>query len=128
MRRLIGSPVKTLNLKENFWSGRRDSNPRHQPWQGCALPLSYARILFSKSKEEWILQNNQRIARAFFIFGGKISFFLKKQKRFFTYFRNVITSIPYWFCGYGGNGRHNRLKICWALCPCRFDSGYPHHL
>ena len=26
-----------------FWSGRRDSNPRLQPWQGCALPLSYAR-------------------------------------------------------------------------------------
>jgi hypothetical protein len=25
------------------WSGRRDSNPRPQPWQGCALPLSYAR-------------------------------------------------------------------------------------
>ena len=31
------------------WSGRRDSNPRPQPWQGCALPLSYARTahLFS---------------------------------------------------------------------------------
>ncbi len=26
------------------WSGRRDSNPRPQPWQGCALPLSYSRI------------------------------------------------------------------------------------
>jgi hypothetical protein len=26
------------------WSGRRDSNSRPQPWQGCALPLSYARI------------------------------------------------------------------------------------
>src|SRR5215469_15374251 len=26
------------------WSGRRDSNPRPQPWQGCALPLSYARV------------------------------------------------------------------------------------
>ncbi len=26
------------------WSGRRDSNPRPQPWQGCALPLSYARM------------------------------------------------------------------------------------
>jgi hypothetical protein len=26
-----------------YWSGRRDVNPRHQPWQGCALPLSYAR-------------------------------------------------------------------------------------
>ena len=25
------------------WSGRRDSNSRPQPWQGCALPLSYAR-------------------------------------------------------------------------------------
>ena len=24
-------------------SGQRDSNARHQPWQGCALPLSYAR-------------------------------------------------------------------------------------
>jgi hypothetical protein len=28
----------------NSWSGRRDSNPRPQPWQGCALPLSYARV------------------------------------------------------------------------------------
>ena len=26
-----------------IWSGRRDSNPRPQPWQGCALPLSYTR-------------------------------------------------------------------------------------
>ena len=25
------------------WSGRRDSNPRRQPWQGCTLPLSYSR-------------------------------------------------------------------------------------
>ncbi len=25
------------------WSGKRGSNPRHQPWQGCALPLSYSR-------------------------------------------------------------------------------------
>ena len=27
-----------------YWSGRWDSNPRPQPWQGCALPLSYARV------------------------------------------------------------------------------------
>ena len=26
-----------------FWSGRRDLNPRLQPWQGCTLPLSYSR-------------------------------------------------------------------------------------
>src|SRR5258708_1622663 len=27
-----------------YWSGRRDSNPRPRPWQGRALPLSYTRI------------------------------------------------------------------------------------
>ena len=27
------------------WSGRRDSNSRHSPWQGDALPLSHSRIL-----------------------------------------------------------------------------------
>ena len=26
------------DLRECRWSGRRDSNPRPQPWQGCALP------------------------------------------------------------------------------------------
>src|SRR5262249_25556774 len=31
------------DFPEEIWSGRRDSNPRPQPWQGCALPLSYAR-------------------------------------------------------------------------------------
>lgn len=29
-----------------FSSGQRDSNARHSPWQGDALPLSYARKLF----------------------------------------------------------------------------------
>src|SRR5690606_18513482 len=29
------------------WSGRGDSNARPQPWQGCALPLSYARTPWS---------------------------------------------------------------------------------
>ena len=31
------------NLDPEVWSGRRDSNPRPRPWQGRALPLSYAR-------------------------------------------------------------------------------------
>ncbi|SCA57237.1 hypothetical protein MTBPR1_40260 [Candidatus Terasakiella magnetica] len=26
------------------WSGRGDSNARPKPWQGFALPLSYARL------------------------------------------------------------------------------------
>ena len=30
-------------------------------------------------------------------------------------------------CGYGGTGRRAGLKIRWAIRPCRFDSGYPHH-
>ena len=33
------------SIAKEKWSGRRDSNPRPQPWQGCALPLSYARSL-----------------------------------------------------------------------------------
>ena len=30
--------------KGAYWSGRRDSNSRHLPWQGNALPLSHSRI------------------------------------------------------------------------------------
>ena len=26
-----------------IWSGKRGSNPRPQPWQGCAIPLSHSR-------------------------------------------------------------------------------------
>ena len=33
------------NLLFSFWSGKRDSNSRHLPWQGNALPLSHSRIL-----------------------------------------------------------------------------------
>src|SRR2546425_216269 len=36
---------KTLPLRgaREFWSGRRDLNPRLRPWQGRTLPLSYSR-------------------------------------------------------------------------------------
>jgi hypothetical protein len=27
-----------------YWSGKRDSNPRLRPWQGRTLPLSYSRL------------------------------------------------------------------------------------
>lgn len=36
--------VNRSDFLGKIWSGRWDSNPRPQPWQGCALPLSYARI------------------------------------------------------------------------------------
>jgi hypothetical protein len=32
-----------LGVWELAWSGKRGSNPRHPPWQGGALPLSYSR-------------------------------------------------------------------------------------
>ena len=31
-------------IQKEDWSGRRGSNSRHRPWQGRALPLSYARL------------------------------------------------------------------------------------
>ena len=34
---------RTGRLYGFIWSGRRDLNPRRQPWQGCTLPLSYSR-------------------------------------------------------------------------------------
>jgi hypothetical protein len=39
--RHAGVAAKSLKL----WSGRRDSNPRPQPWQGCAPPLIYTRVV-----------------------------------------------------------------------------------
>ena len=36
------------SLSEAFkWSGQRDSNPRSQPWQGCALPTKLCPQMFS---------------------------------------------------------------------------------
>src|SRR6476646_4392737 len=32
-----------LGETREVWSGKRGSNPRHPPWQGGALPLSYSR-------------------------------------------------------------------------------------
>src|SRR6266496_594741 len=46
-----GGAVSTLIVGN--WSGRRDSNPRPQPWQGCALPLSYARSAGKAAIPAW---------------------------------------------------------------------------
>ena len=42
-RGLIAPHGPRLDAALDVWSGRGDSNARPQPWQGCALPLSYAR-------------------------------------------------------------------------------------
>ena len=36
-------PEASAEIIRLSWSGRRDSNSRRQPWQGCTLPLSYSR-------------------------------------------------------------------------------------
>lgn len=62
------------------WSGKRDLNPRHLPWQGNALPLSYSRI-------SAVLQRPFQVFLLYHILHGKASvfkaifiFFRKKQK------------------------------------------------
>ncbi len=40
-----GHRVSLHFIIRNKWSGKRGSNSRPQPWQGCALPLSYSRIV-----------------------------------------------------------------------------------
>jgi hypothetical protein len=55
--RRILSPVRLpVPPPRQYWSGRRDSNPRPPPWQGGVLPLNYFRIyckLFCYHKKLW---------------------------------------------------------------------------
>jgi hypothetical protein len=47
LRRPLRKPKAAVSRgfwRGRYWSGRGDSNPRPQPWQGCALPLSYTRL------------------------------------------------------------------------------------
>ncbi len=52
-------PPHSHTTSENEWSGRRGSNPRPQPWQGCALPLSYSRILLHSSR--WLRMQDSNL-------------------------------------------------------------------
>ena len=50
----------------SFWSGRRDSNSRHLPWQGNALPLSHSRtytiLSFGAGDEIYELKGSYKLA------------------------------------------------------------------
>ena len=46
-----------------LWSGRRDLNPRLQPWQGCTLPLSY-----SRAQQKRVYSFQRKLSTTFFIF------------------------------------------------------------
>jgi hypothetical protein len=60
----------TLNKTQYFaeasvtgkkWSGKRDLNPRLQPWQGCTLPLSYSRPVLQATNSHLLLLCQQEI-------------------------------------------------------------------
>src|ERR1700692_4528055 len=47
------------------WSGRRDSNPRHQPWQGCTLPAEllphcYRFLVVAAREQNFIVARRER--------------------------------------------------------------------
>ena len=48
-----------LGYGTEVWSGRRDSDPRHPPWQGGTLPLSYYRIMVRVKRLELIRLGQQ---------------------------------------------------------------------
>ena len=53
------------------WSGKRDSNSRHSPWQGDALPLSHSRICLYNLSD--FMKKRKHFARLFQIFSEKRS-------------------------------------------------------
>lgn len=76
-------------------SGWRDSNARHQPWQGCALPLSYTRndLFIVISIYLTIFVNN---CQFFFLF-QKMYFCNDQKLRWFWCF-SVTKLLKMYFC------------------------------
>src|SRR6267142_3350239 len=56
----LQGPVRSRAPAYRSWSGKRDSNPRPQPWQGCALPLSYSRKDYPVSSTRRSVTNGLR--------------------------------------------------------------------
>ena len=42
----LAAPSEAPLQRSEGWSGKRDSNPRPQPWQGCALPTKLLPQIF----------------------------------------------------------------------------------
>jgi hypothetical protein len=53
------------------WSGRRDLNPRLQPWQGCTLPLSYSRSFETRVVAGWCFCCQERSCLG----SGKVTYY-----------------------------------------------------
>ena len=55
--------------KFEIWSRRRDSNPRPQPWQGCALPAELLLHIVQRTFPFWDCKDNKgfEIGKYFFV-------------------------------------------------------------
>ena len=66
LARLVHIAKNLAPAKLSFWSGRRDSNSRHLPWQGNALPLSHSRtytiLSFGAGDEIYELKGSYKLA------------------------------------------------------------------
>jgi hypothetical protein len=59
---------------QDIWSGRRGSNPRHRPWQGRALPLSYSRSSpHFTALAHFVTIDGSALATAFVVLGTSTS-------------------------------------------------------
>ena len=61
--RVLQTRALPLGHGAKVWSGRRDSDPRHLPWQGNALPLSHSRIHIYMLCYETLLRINAFASR-----------------------------------------------------------------
>ena len=69
---------KDLFATSFFWSGKRDSNSRPQPWQGCALPTE----LLPRLSENISFSELRCKDITFFLYANSFTiFFYKKLKK-----------------------------------------------
>ena len=64
------APPRFLSITEESWSGRRVSNSRPQPWQGCALPTELLphRNTNSTDKKPFVKASSPKIFSLYWFF------------------------------------------------------------
>ena len=72
-----------------LWSGRRDLNPRLQPWQGCTLPLSYSRV-------EFVSYN----------YAGRLCQAKNQRQKYLKLIKD------WWICRVKSGGNFDQVRIC----------------
>ncbi len=79
-------PPRGLVLITFMWSGKRDSNSRPQPWQGCALPTE----LFPHGDRLFLRKAVRRYA--LFSLPPKFSMTIFQKSQFYHYFLSDVVN------------------------------------